>query len=289
MRMMVALHLVYSSARAIVAPANHPRLFADAANTASPNARETSTPAGAEFSKTDFCQSSAGRCPARMRSAMKRFLLRALALAASLIFIPGSSALAHTLPISFLKIVPGEEHVHLELVFNPFELSFFSELDNNRNGRIDAAELALHEARIVERLLDALQLSISGKPVAAATAGVLPDLDSHHMTFRAHYPADARNADVTFKSDLGAITSGSHVTQVTYGKAGQSQAARLDMQTREAHFAAGPAVPAPEPAPPSTNTMTFRVIMLLLVVPGLAMILLLLAVLRLSWRHSHPA
>jgi hypothetical protein len=152
------------------------------------------------------------------------------------LFLGGLATSAHTLPISYLTIVPDADYLHLELVLNPFELSFFSEIDTNHNGRLDPAELTGRDREITRRLLNCLVLRVNGRRVQAETAGVTPDLDSHHLTLRAHYRVDARHTQLTLRSNLNTLTSGSHITHVRYGKAGHIQSAQLDLQSTEAVF-----------------------------------------------------
>ena len=48
---------------------------------------------------------------------------------------------AHTLPVSCLRLVPEADYLHLELVFNPFELSFVAEVDDNKDNELDPGKL----------------------------------------------------------------------------------------------------------------------------------------------------
>jgi hypothetical protein len=72
--------------------------------------------------------------------------------------------------------------------------------------------------------------------VTAGIAGLSPDFDSHHATLRAHYAADARWCSVSVESSLATLTSGSHFTQVTFGRDGVVQSALLDRQSATAKF-----------------------------------------------------
>ena len=64
--------------------------------------------------------------------------------------------------------------MHLELVLNPFELSFFSEIDRNKNARLDPAEIENREANLCGRILDCLKLRVNGTLVPAEIAGFTP-------------------------------------------------------------------------------------------------------------------
>ena len=48
---------------------------------------------------------------------------------------------AHTLPVSCLRLVPEADYLHLELAFNLFELSFVTEVDDNKGNELDPGEL----------------------------------------------------------------------------------------------------------------------------------------------------
>lgn len=148
----------------------------------------------------------------------------------------GNQGRAHTLPISYLTIVPDSNYLHLELVLNPFELNFFNELDSDQDGRLGPAELRSADRAMTDRLLGCLSLRVKGAPVAAEVAGINPDLDTHHVTLRAHYPVDVTLLPLTVESRLAAVTSGSHITQVTYGLGEGRKAARLDMQSPQITF-----------------------------------------------------
>jgi hypothetical protein len=147
-------------------------------------------------------------------------------------------ARAHTLPISSLTLMPDEDYLHLELTLNPFELTFFSEVDANGDGRLDPGEWEGQGESIALRILERLTLGVNGRVVNAEIAGLSQNYDSHHIAVRAHYAVDARQARVTVQSQLAALTSGSHVTQVTFGRGEQVQAARLEMQSPQATFEA---------------------------------------------------
>lgn len=194
-------------------------------------------------------------------------------------------AFAHTLPISFLTLVPDADYLHAELVLNPFELSFFAELDANHNRQLEPSELQANADALTRRLLDALKVSVGGKTLVAETAGFAPDAETHHIAFRAHYRVDARQAPVSIKSGLGVMTSGSHVTHVTFGKQPVQQA-RLDMQTHLAVFNAPVEIPRAPAQQPQTKAGTPVVIVLLLVsLPAMAVFVLF--PLLLSTRRKH--
>jgi hypothetical protein len=170
---------------------------------------------------------------------MKRRLLLSLqlglvALCAAL-FVP-HPARAHTLPISTLTLVPDETYLHLELTLNPFELTFYSELDANRDGRLDPREWSGHGEYIARRILEGLKLRVNDRPVEAEIAGLSQSYESHHLAVRAHFAVDARQARVSIESRLASLTSGSHVTEVNFVTGDRVQAARLDMQSNRATF-----------------------------------------------------
>lgn len=155
-------------------------------------------------------------------------------------------AFAHTLPISYLFIVTGEDYIHLELTFNPFELANFSELDTNKNGRLDPDEIASQGDNITHLLLENLTLSVDGKKVSPETAGLVADPSSHHAMLRVHYRVKARRATITVESNLQKVMSSSHVTQVNCLRGGEPMLAQLDSQSHKATF---------EPATPKLKTV----------------------------------
>jgi hypothetical protein len=165
------------------------------------------------------------------------------------------TAHTHTLPISYLRVSAGAEYVHVELVFNPFELRFIAEVDENRDGELDAKELKKHGPNIARRLADALKFTIDGRALRAESAGMDPDMTGHHVKLRAHYPADARRSPLTLESDLAVLTSASHLVQVTFLCDGQSELAQLDSHSKKVTFRKHlPARPPPAPTKsPSTQ------------------------------------
>jgi len=157
-------------------------------------------------------------------------------------------AAAHTLPISYLRLVPDADYLHLELVFNPFELTFLGEVDANRDAELSPTELAAHGQTVADRVVGALRLTAGNTPLRPETAGMDPDLSGHHVRLRAHYKVDARRLPLTVESELSTLTSASHITQVTYVNGTQTQLAQLDSQLRRATFR--PSAP-PRPAAPA--------------------------------------
>ncbi len=162
----------------------------------------------------------------------------------TLFFWSALAARAHTLPISYLMLVPDAEYLHVELTLNPFELASFSEMDMNRNGRFDPDELEAQADKITRLLLENMTLRVDGKTILAENAGISPDADSHHATLRAHYRVDARRAALTLESTLRDITSSSHLSQVNFLRDGKPQLAQLDSQSHKATFNASTRVVA---------------------------------------------
>jgi len=135
---------------------------------------------------------------------------------------------AHTLPISYLTLVPDGNYLHLELTLNPFELNFSSKPD---------ASLETGENGLSKRILQHIKIKVDGKLLSAETAGLSGEGGSHHLTLRAHFPVANPQATLSIESDLSAITSASHLTEVTLIKGGEHQLARLDSQEHLATFA----------------------------------------------------
>lgn len=179
---------------------------------------------------------------------MKRPSIRSLRLALAAfcsMLLATQAARAHTLPISTLTLVPDKSYLHFELTLNPFELTFYSELDANHDGRLDPGEWHGQGEKIAWRILEALKLRVDERLVVADIAGLSQSYESHHIAVRAHFAVDARRAKVSLESQLAALTSGSHVTQVNFGKGERLQAARLDMQSNQVTFE--PFEPGPAP------------------------------------------
>ena len=173
------------------------------------------------------------------------------------VLLSALGAAAHTLPVSYLRLVPEADYLHLELVFNPFELSFVAEVDDNKDNELDPGELEAHGQVVAERVVGALKVSVGGREVRAETAGMDPNLSGHHVRVRAHYPVDARRQPLTVESDLASLMSASHLTQVTYanGEQAQPQLAQLDFQSRKVTFPPPPTrKPAAAEVAPSQRT-----------------------------------
>jgi hypothetical protein len=168
-----------------------------------------------------------------------------------------ASGVAHTLPISFLTLVPDKNYLHLELTLNPFELTFFSELDVNRNGYLEPMDWKGQGEKIAWRILDAVKVRVDGRSVVPDIAGLTQSHESHHITVRAHYAVDARKAVVSVDSGLTGITSGAHLTQVSFGHGDHAQVARLDGQSSQAKFEP---VEKPAAAPDKTTTLAKLVV-----------------------------
>jgi hypothetical protein len=175
-----------------------------------------------------------------------------LAATSLLALLMARAASAHDLPISYLTMVPDADYLHLELTVNSSELSFFGELDQNEDGRLDVAELEAEGEKTARRILERLVLRVNGAAVEPETCGIVPNLDTHHLTLRAHYPVDARSAPVSLESRLTTITPGSHVTLVRFEQPAGRQSARLDIHSRTASFVAQGGMKTAA-APPITN------------------------------------
>jgi hypothetical protein len=158
-----------------------------------------------------------------------------------LLLCVSSIASGHTLPISYLTVVPDEDYVHVELVLNPYELNFFAELDANHNRLLDREEMARFREVGTELLLAAIEIRVVDRPVRAEAAGADLALGSHHLVLRAHYRIDARRLPLKVVCTLTKITSGGHVTVVNYVNMGRKQTVLLDRTGAEASFA--PATP----------------------------------------------
>ena len=180
----------------------------------------------------------------------------------------GLHAHAHTLPISYLRLVPDADYLHLELVFNPFELMFMSEVDDNKDAELSPAELEAHGQAMADRVTAALKIIVGEREVHPETAGMDPDLNGHHVRLRAHYRVDARRSPLTLDSGLIAVTSASHLTQATYAHADGVQMAQLDSQSHKVTF-----TPPLEKKPAHTPPMARKRAVFALVIVGAGFLL----------------
>ena len=175
-------------------------------------------------------------------------------------------AAGHTLPVSYLRLATDADYLHFELIFNPFELSFLSEVDDNHDAELSPAELARHGQKLADRVVGVFKLSAGGKTLYPETAGMDPDLNGHHVRVRAHYKVDARQLPLTLESDLIAITSASHLVQVTYGSGTARQMAQLDSLSHKVTFEPlGQKPVTPSPVVPK-QSVPFSVWLMLLAV-----------------------
>jgi hypothetical protein len=143
---------------------------------------------------------------------------------------------AHALAISTLTLVPDEGYLHLDLTLNAVDLTFFSELDANRDGRLDPAEWTAQGEKIAGRILEHLKVCVNDRSIAPEIAGLSQSCGSQQIAVRAHFPVDARKAAVSLQSQLSQLTSVSHVTQVKFRRGNREQVARFDMQSDKVTF-----------------------------------------------------
>ena len=142
----------------------------------------------------------------------------------------------HTLPVSYLTLVPDANYVHLELLLNPFDLSFFPEIDANHNGALESTELDQHRTAVQQRILECIELRSNRKIILPEISGAILSLTDHHLILRAHYRGDARWSKVFIDSRLPEITRGGHWTQVSFGDQGHRRSVILDGQSHTATF-----------------------------------------------------
>jgi hypothetical protein len=188
-----------------------------------------------------------------------------------LLFSGALAAHAHTLPISYMVVVCDADYAHVELSLNPFELTFYSELDRNQDGRLDPTELQQLGPEAAARISGCLKLQVSDKIIPAETVGLVPEFDSEHLRWVAHYRVDARTASLSIESTLSTITSASHLTQVTVLRKGGRELAQLDAQSPRATFA--PLVQPRNGAPPAggrSRVLIFVGCLVLLALPAMA-------------------
>ncbi|MEX2091703.1 MAG: hypothetical protein WD971_03450 [Pirellulales bacterium] len=156
-------------------------------------------------------------------------------LACAVVCAAGRAA-AHDLPISGMQVVADEQYLHVELMLNSGELIFVRELDRNKDGRLEVAEVNEQGDEVARRIVDCLTLQTGGRKIEPDVVGVVPDVSTHHLTVRAHYPIDARRIPISVESRLWEITRGAHSTQVTFRALENSQVARLDARSPRVTF-----------------------------------------------------
>lgn len=113
--------------------------------------------------------------------------------------------------VSALRLVPDKTDLFLELTLNPFELTFFPELDVNRDGRLDPGEWAGQGQKMARRIMEALKVCVNDRPRVAEIAGVSQSYETHYIFVRAHFLVDARRARVSLESQLTEVTGAPHV------------------------------------------------------------------------------
>ncbi len=161
--------------------------------------------------------------------------------AVSLLAIGESRVQAHNLPISEMMLVADEEYLHMEIVLNATELTFFHELDRDQNGHLNLTEVADRSEEVSRRVVDCFEIRVDGQVVEADIVGLVPNYNTHHLTIRAHFPVDATEASVELTSRLAAITHGAHLVQVVYRTPHENHRARLNSTSAPVLFPAPPA------------------------------------------------
>lgn len=154
---------------------------------------------------------------------LKHVLIAAVALSV----ICESQLLAHNQPISEMMLVADDDYLHMEIVLNATELTFFRELDRDHNGHVNLAEVADLDEQVSRRIVDCFEIRVDGHIVEADVVGLVPNHNTHHLTVRAHYPVDATESSVELTSHLAAITHGAHLVHVVYRTPLEDQKARL--------------------------------------------------------------
>jgi hypothetical protein len=152
---------------------------------------------------------------------MKKMILLAL-------WLWATTSGAHTLPISYLMLVPDGDYLHLELTLNPFDLNSAAGLDEEQQIRLNARQTGSKASGLAAQILDCLSIRANGTKIEAEVAGLTADPDSHHLTLRAHYRMDGRRANLSIESRLTSVMGVSHLTQVTCLRDGREQLAQLN-------------------------------------------------------------
>lgn len=163
-----------------------------------------------------------------------------------------SRGAAHDLPIGSMMMVADEDFLHVELMMNSAELVFFGELDRDKDGRLAVSEVRDQGDEIARRIIDCFTIEIDGRRLEPDTYGIVPAVDTHHVTVRAHYAVDARDVPLSVTSRLWNITRGAHSTQVTFRKPGGGESARLNARSPQVVF--NGSSPAIQPRAESLST-----------------------------------
>jgi hypothetical protein len=186
---------------------------------------------------------------------MNTLMLKHALFAATLLLTVGQSQLqAHNLPVSEMMLVADDEYLHMEIVLNATELTFFREMDRDRNGHVSLAEAKERDEQVSRRIVDCFEIRVDGQIVEADVAGLVPNHNTHHLTIRAHYPADAAEAAVELTSRLAAITHGAHLVQVVYRTPHETRKARLNASADSVLFPAPAAGHSTGLETPTTKT-----------------------------------
>ena len=166
-----------------------------------------------------------------------RFLLNFACFSLAIVFFGVSSKIfAHDLPVCEMSVVAAKESLHMEIVLNSSDLIFYDEIDVNRNGILDTEELDKLGHQISKMVIRSLSFHINGKPVEASTCGIVPSIDTHHLTVRAHYPIDARRKTVKIMSRLASIARNTQAIRVVFRSTASLKMARLDARNPEVQF-----------------------------------------------------
>ena len=165
-------------------------------------------------------------------------LKHVLIAAVSLLAIDESRVQAHNFPISEMMLVADEEYLHMEIVLNATELTFFRELDRDQNGHLNFTEVADRGEQVSRRVVDCFEIRVNGQVVEADIVGLVPNYNTHHLTIRAHYLVDATEASVEITSHLAAITHGAHLVQLVYRTPHENHRVRLNATAASVLFPA---------------------------------------------------
>ncbi|MEW5978648.1 MAG: polysaccharide lyase family protein [Acidobacteriota bacterium] len=187
---------------------------------------------------------------------------------------------AHTLPVSDVILAPDENYVHLELLMNPFDLAFFSEIDGNHNRLLDPAELTQHQNVLTRKVLESLRLDLNGRTLHPEVAGTSLSLSDHHLILKAHYPIVALGGRLSLHSRLNEITHAGHLTRVQLIDGSRKSSAVLDARSVAAEFTL-------DGAPPSSLFSLQTVFSLLHSPKHVIVLLALLALLLFSFSKRH--
>lgn len=160
-----------------------------------------------------------------------RFFIALLLLATPL------SSFAHSPSTSYIRVGLDRNAASLWLSFNWSEDQQLAAFDDNRDGRLEAAEAHRHKNEIARRLATVLFIAArDGVPLAARVEQVT--VDGPHLEITSTVPLPADRSGLRLRSRLPEILSASHISLVKISGGPEVEEAVLDRNNPDAEFSA---------------------------------------------------